>query len=147
MASTGIKNKGLLIAAGAVALWFVVRGAQFINGVNFTFKKIRFGGSFFLPEAYATFKISNASNETVSIDNIAGNILFQSTPVADVNTINAVQLLPYQDIDIELKLNSKITDLLTVLGNALKGNLKNNILFSGTVMTNGISVPVNTTLL
>jgi hypothetical protein len=139
-------GKGILIAAGAVALYFLLRGINFVNNVEFIFKKIRLGGSFFYPEAYATFTIVNPTDVSVTIDNVMGDVFFKDQPVAAVSGIDAVQVNGKQAIDIEVRMVAKITDLFTVIGNALQGNVANNIIFRGSVQANGITIPVNTTL-
>lgn len=146
MAKVGSSGKGFMIAAGAVALYFLLRGVNFINNIDFVFKKIRLGGSFFLPEAYATFTIINPTDVSVTVDNVTGNIMFKNQMVASVSTDTAVQVMGKQKVDMEVKLIAKITDLITVLSSILKGNLQNNILFSGQVIANGIPIPVKTTI-
>ncbi len=140
------KGKAILIGAGALALYFLLRGINFVNSVEFIFKKIRLGGSFFYPEAYATFTIINPTDVSVTIDNVMGDILYKDQQVASVSAIDVVQINGKQAVDIEVKMIAKISDLFSVIGNAVQGNISNNILFHGSVKANGITIPVNTTL-
>lgn len=146
MSGIGSTKNTLLIAASAVAIYFLLRGVGFINSVEIKLKKIRFAGSFLMPEMFATFTIINPTDVTVNIDTVEGNLLYKQLQIASVSSNTSIQISSKQGVDIELKLLSKITDLITVISSALKGDINNNILFKGYIVSNGIPIPVNTIL-
>ena len=140
-------GRGILIAAAAIGTYFLLRGINFVNNVDFVFKKIRLGGSFSYPEVWVTFTIINPTDVSVTIDNIIGDLLFKNVFVAKVITHDSVRILGKQSIDLEVRILTTLQDAVLVLSDAINNGMTNNLVFRGDLSVNGIAVPVNTTLI
>lgn len=139
-------GKALLILAGVSAVLLLMKAANFANNVQLYFQKIRFGGSFLYPEAYATFALLNPTDVAITVDQVVGKITVNGQDVAEVNAPEAVHIQPKQTIEFELKLQSTLQQLLKLFNPGAVQATGNNIFFVGDIITNGIAIPVKNSL-
>lgn len=148
MAKVGSTGKTVLYIAGAVVAVVLFSGYTFLKNSIISYKPpIGFGGTILQPEIYLTLNIINASPIPITIDNIIGDITYKNNSIAKASTAISYQIDPGSNTDIEVRFLTTYGSAVTVLQNAITGNIINQIYFKGSVVIDNIPVPVNELLI
>ena len=135
--STGIK-----LAAGAVLLFVILKAVKigtFANNVLVNFHSFRLGGSFMMPQLFITFSVKNPTINSIKISGINGNILSNNRIIGNVISNDIVTINGNQNSFYEVNFISSIGDVLKFL----QAPKQNQLIFSGSIILDGITLPLN----
>jgi len=147
MASGAAKTGGaVVVMLIAFIAYIIFKKLQLAQALGFSLKKFDIGGNFLLPEIYITVTVTNPSMNSAELQSVNGNIFVDSnTKIASVNSFTTTSITALSSVDITLKVDPVISDLLTAIKNFLS-NPGTVVSFIGSVKVDGISFPVQSSL-
>jgi hypothetical protein len=138
--------KPLLLLGGAGLLYVALQASKFVFGLKVEFRDMFLGGTLISPVVFATLKITNPSDITVKLNRLTGKIFYQDTFVSDVESVYATDIEPNAIIYLDLKLQSKLGNMLETISQLIKTKAKKDYVFDGFLTVNGLTIPYKTKL-
>lgn len=139
------KDKVLYLAAAGVGVWAVSKylSHSLTKGVNiqlvsFSIKNIS--------NVSVTIKIFNPTNNTINIDSISANILFNGSPIGTIQYINKTPIAPLSEVIwTGIKVNLTPDGAITVIQNIIDQKTSSGgvITAQGYVFIHGLGMPFN----
>jgi len=116
-------SKILLGAAGIVAYKFY-QAQKVADGLKVTFEIFKFTITKGVPELQITCNITNPTNASLTVDSIAGEILFTGVAIGSIKYLNPIAIKPksYQSIVLVCNFNAlnTLTAFINVFGKFTK---------------------------
>lgn len=133
--------KPILLIGGAIVLMTALQASRFIKNLRLTFTKLSLGGSVTNPKVFATIKIYNPTNFSVSISDLRGALYYNNEFVANVQTIGEEKIEPFENVFFDLELISTLPQAVELIKNFLSKKVSNGFYFDGTLKINDVLMP------
>lgn len=134
----------LFIAAGA-ALALYLRGQKQAAKnlkVYFSGLDIKKPSGFTLPKFIARFMLINPTSSALSITNISGEIFVNKKQFGVVNSVEKINVAGNTKKEYKIELTIPAISAITAIINLFKSGEKLSVVFSGSVNSNGIIIPL-----
>lgn len=136
------KLKPLLLLGGAVLIYSAIQAAKFVKNFTVQFYNLNIGGSLLEPKVYATLKLNNKENFSITVSDIEGKLYYQNKFISNIAMPSSVEILPNEVVYFDIQLSSMLPDVLQFISNFIKTKkINNQIYFDGSVKLNGIKIP------
>lgn len=139
--------KILLLGGAAFAAYKLFRTARAGKQLTFAISKVRTtcaGSLPGMPCVQIDVLVRNPTAETFEVSNLVANITANGVFVADAAGMNPITIQPQSEIPIPLKLSLSLGNAVFAFITAIKtGTVAQEIKIKGSVMVNGIQVPID----
>lgn len=133
--------KPILLVGGAIVLLTALQASRFIKNLRLQFTKLSMGGTVTNPRVYATIKIYNPTNFSVTISDLRGALYYNNKFVANVQTIGTEKIEAFENVFFDLELISTLPQAVELVKNFLSKKISNGFYFDGTLKINDTLVP------
>jgi LEA14-like dessication related protein len=135
----------VFLSLGAVAVYLLYKKANAANKITFNFTGLKINPIRLLQKPTITlyFRLKNPTDTPLSLTSLTGKIFVNNNFLADLQSRESVIVPEMGSIIFSVNVQVGLLDLLTEITQLLSNRQRVNVLFSGVVQAEGITLPVN----
>jgi hypothetical protein len=133
-------NKLILPVGIGVGIWFLLRKASFVGGLNVLVNKINFSGGLFSPMVNVSFKVQNPTNNRSKISAIVGNVFYKGQAIASVSNFETQEIKARSETVLNITARPTALGIIKTLVDLIKNKQKldGSFKFIGSINADGI---------